>query len=697
MYPHSSRPWRPALIVIAAAVTYWNSLPIPFVLDDLASIVDNPHIRHWPTLADLISPLKNTAVAGRPVVELSLGINYALGGLDVRGYHLWNLAVHVTCALLLAGLVRRTLELPALPAGIRRRSADIAFAAALIWVVHPLNSEVIDYVVQRTESTMALFYLLAVYAALRAASVRRPIRWQATAVTACVMGMLSKESMVTAPLVIVLYDRIFLFESLRRAFAARGRFYLALLSTWLIFAALALSAPRAGVVGLSSGVSPWTYLMNQALIIVHYLGLAVWPRALVAFYGWPEPLALTAVLPYAAVVLGVLILTLAGLFTRPKLGFLGAWLFVTLAPASSVVPVSTEVGAERRMYLPLMAVVVLAVVVAVWLWDALAVRLRRPPSVVRSRIAATAALGFVTTALATATWLRNSEYSTSVSLARTIVERRPTSIAHHILGQELALAGDHDGAIAELRQAVEGDSKARMMLGIELFTRGQWANAIEQLDAFVRTAGLPYRLVPHWLEPSRAEVIDARTAIGRASAQLARWPDMLEQSRQILALNPSHADALGMRGDALFAQGKWSEAAAAYRQYLTVRPNDADAITRLGVTLMATNQTADALASFRRAVDANPQNGEARRNLAAALLDTNDPAGALVHANAAVTLRPGDSVAHELFGRALALQGRLSEAIDELQQALRLDPANADARADLARLSSSGLSRRPKS
>ena len=73
MYPHSSRPWRPALIVIAAAVTYWNSLPIPFVLDDLASIVDNPHIRHWPTLADLISPLKNTAVAGRPVVERGPG------------------------------------------------------------------------------------------------------------------------------------------------------------------------------------------------------------------------------------------------------------------------------------------------------------------------------------------------------------------------------------------------------------------------------------------------------------------------------------------------------------------------------------------------------------------------------------------------------------------------------------------------
>jgi Flp pilus assembly protein TadD len=63
----------------------------------------------------------------------------------------------------------------------------------------------------------------------------------------------------------------------------------------------------------------------------------------------------------------------------------------------------------------------------------------------------------------------------------------------------------------------------------------------------------------------------------------------------------------------------------------------------------------------------------------------------------AVTLRPGDSVAHELFGRALALQGRLSEAIDQLQQAVKLDPTNADARADLARLSSSGLSRRPKS
>jgi tetratricopeptide (TPR) repeat protein len=697
MYPHSSRPWRPALIVIAAAVTYSNSLSVPFVLDDLASIVDNTHIRHWPTFADLISPLRNTAVAGRPVVELSLGINYALGGLDVRGYHLWNLAVHALCALLLFGIVRRTLELPALSAGFRRRSADIAFAAALIWAVHPLNSEVIDYVVQRTESTMALFYLLAIYAAMRSASVRRPIRWQAVAVGACVIGMLSKESMVTAPLIVVLYDRIFLFESMRQAFAARGRFYLALVSTWVIFAALAVAAPRAEVVGLSSGVSPWTYLMNQTLIIVRYLELAVWPRSLVAFYGWPEPLALATVLPYAAGILALLILTCVGLFKSPKLGFLGAWLFVTLAPASSVVPVSTEVGAERRMYLPLMAIVVLGVVGAIWLWDAMVVRLRLQPSAVRARSAAIASLGLVTIALATATWIRNSEYSSSLSLARTIVERRPTSIAHHILGQELALAGDHDGAIAELRQAIQGDSKARMLLGIELFTRGQWAEAIEQLDAFVRTAGLRYRLVPHWLEPSRAEIIDARTAIGRASAQLGRWPDVIEQSRQILALNPSNADASGMRGDALFAQQKWNEAAAAYRQYLTLRPNDADALTRLGVTLMATDQTADGLAAFRRAVDANPQSGEARRNLAAALLDTNDPAGALVHASAAVALRPRDSVAHELFGRALALQGRLGEGAEQLRQALQLDPGNADARAELERLSSSGLSRRPKS
>jgi tetratricopeptide (TPR) repeat protein len=694
--PASHFPWHHLLVIVAGVVAYANSFSSPFVLDDLASIVDNQQIRHWPSLVDLVSPLANSTVAGRPVVQLSLAINYAFGGLDVRGYHLWNLAVHIACALLLLAIVRRTLNLPGIAEPLARRSAGIALAVALVWAVHPLNSEVVDYLVQRTESMMAMFYLLAIYAAIRGATAAdRRFAWDVTAGVACALGMLTKESMVTAPLMIAAFDRVFLFDSFARALSSRRRLYLFATSSWLIFAAVAMTAPRAEVVGLSSGVSPWTYLLNQAPIIVHYLGLAVWPHALIAFYGWPQALTVADVLPSLALVAGLACLTGVAFLRWPRVAFLGLWFFVTLAPASSIVPVATEVGAERRMYLPLAAIVVLGVVAAVRIWDGVAARARWSSTAV-ARGVAVVALASVTVGLSASTLARNAEYASPLTLARTVVERRPTSIAHHILGQELALAGNHAQAIVELREAVHGDSKAKYLLGIELFTEQQWADAISELDGFVRTAGLPYRLVPHWLEPSRTEVINARTVIGRAAGRLQRWPDVMEQSRQILAIDRSNADGYGLAADASFAQGKSADAAAAYRQYLTLRPTDADALNRLGVALMQMNQPADALAAFRRAVDADTRHGEARRNLATALLDAGDAPDALVHARAAVALRPDDAIAHQLLGRALELQEKRDEAAGEYARALALDPANADARADLARVASSGSSRRPR-
>ena len=135
-----------------------------------------------------------------------------------------------------------------------------------------------------------------------------------------------------------------------------------------MLAALNWSGPRAAVGGFSAGASAWTYLLNQTVMITHYLRLAIWPRSLVVFYGWPLPLTLGDVWPYALFIGVLLIATVVAMKRWPTLGFLGVWFFVTLAPTSSIVPIATEVGAERRMYLPLLAVVALAVVGARLVW-----------------------------------------------------------------------------------------------------------------------------------------------------------------------------------------------------------------------------------------------------------------------------------------------------------------------------------------
>src|SRR5262249_37363426 len=149
------------------------------------------------------------------LVNLSHALNYAAGDLDPWGYRAVNLGIHLACALLMLVVVRRTLDMPAIPPALSTRAADLATAASVLWVVHPLNTEVVEYVTQRSESLMALCLLATVYAAARSFTALRARLWEAAAVAACALGMLCKESMAVAPLAVVLYERTFAFDSWR--------------------------------------------------------------------------------------------------------------------------------------------------------------------------------------------------------------------------------------------------------------------------------------------------------------------------------------------------------------------------------------------------------------------------------------------------------------------------------------------------
>jgi protein O-mannosyl-transferase len=667
--------WCTAIIVAAGILTYVNSLSGAFILDDQSTIVDNQQIREWWRLSSVLSPESNTAIAGRPVVNLSFAVNYALGGLDVRGYHAGNIAIHIICALLAFGILRRTLELPRLRDRFGTNAVWLSCAAALLWVVHPLNSEVVNYLTERTESLMALFFLLTMYASIRALDLsgaetrssqnrkgaRTHGRWRALAIVACGLGMACKESMVTAPVLVVLYDRVFVFETFRDALRQRRGLYLGLGGTWLVLVALMQSGPRSAVGGFSTGISPWTYLLNQTHMISHYLRLSFWPRSLVVFYGWPAALTLRDVLPYALFISLLLLATIAALVRLPAAGFLGAWFFITLAPTSSIVPIATEVGAERRMYLPLLAVVTLVVAGLSAGWQRWLVS--RPSSphglnfrVMRvARMSAVAVLALASIALALGTIVRNREYASALTIARTVVERRPSAVTHHYLAEQLAQANLHEEARQHLREAVAGgDSRARYLLGIELFNAGKLNESMEQLYAFVATAKLPYRLVPHWLEPPAAEVLTARLVLARTAAMQGAWSRSAEQARLVLAAAPGNRDARMFLADSLFAQQQYEQAGAEYSKYLELDPASTHALVNLGITLVAAGKIEEALPKFRRAVEVEPRNVNARRVLATALLDSGDVQGAEAQAREAVALSPKDPALNELFARASA-------------------------------------------
>ncbi len=257
--------------------------------------------------------------------------------------------------------------------------------------------------------------------------------------------------------------------------------------------------------------------------------------------------------------------------------------------------------------------------------------------------------------LALGTVARNREYSSALTLARTVVERRPRAVTHHYLAEQLVLAGLHEEARQQLREAVAGgDSRARYLLGIELFNAGKLTDAMEQLYAFVATSKLPYRLVPHWLEPPLAEVITARLILARTASMQGGWSRAAEQARVVLAAAPANREARMFLADALFAQQRYDEAGAEYLEYMKTAPDDAHAMTNLGITFIAAGRLDEAITWFRRAVDAEPRNANARRVLATALLDRGDFQGAAAQAREGIALSPNDPALRELLARTLS-------------------------------------------
>ena len=159
-----------ALLLLVAVAAYHNSFTGPFIFDDAIWINENSNIRHlWPIGAVLFPP-DATVVGGRPVVSLTLALNYALGGLNVWGYHAFNLVIHILAAWTLFGVLRRTLILPRLRERFGSAATPLALAAAILWMIHPLQTESVTYVIQRTEALMGLFYLLVLYGVIRGAT-----------------------------------------------------------------------------------------------------------------------------------------------------------------------------------------------------------------------------------------------------------------------------------------------------------------------------------------------------------------------------------------------------------------------------------------------------------------------------------------------------------------------------------------------
>jgi tetratricopeptide (TPR) repeat protein len=559
-------------IVAAGLLAYANGLDGPFIYDD-APLLEDRDIRRLVPPWQVIDASPYAGVAGRPVVHYSLALNYALGGLDVRGYHVLNLVVHLACTLVLLGVVRRTFDLAG--GRLREASRGLAAAVALIWMLHPLQTECVDYISQRSESIMGLFFLLTLYASIRALDADRRRSWTVVAIASCALGMASKEVMVTAPLMVVLYDAAFAGRPVARLLPERRALYAGLAACWIVLAGLMATGPRATSVGFSLGTSALDYAKNQCVVVLDYLRLVVWPHPLVLDYGYPRALSLGDVAPYATLLLALLAATAVLLVWRPRIGFPAAWTFLILAPTSSIVPIVTEIGAERRMYLPLAGPVVLAVAGGYLLIR----QLRSGRNARRFGVALTLVLAAL---LAAGTVRRNRDYRSATSILRTAVAARPDNHrAHGNLGKALQLEGKLDEATAHYRRAL--DLRPDYPEGLN--NLGSVFKAREQTDEAVEHFRRAIEVKPDYA--------NAHYNLATTLQTLGRLAEAVVHYRQALRLEPDHARAHNNLGTALGSQGKLDEAILHLREALRLEPGYAEARRNLELALERSGRTDD--------------------------------------------------------------------------------------------------------
>lgn len=537
-YPYGRflRPVLPvAAIVALGTLVYANTFGVPLVYDDRDSILQNRVIRDWSDLGALwrFNPT-------RFVLYFSLALNYRLGGLEVWGYHLMNLAIHLGAALLVYWLVRLihfSSWARSQPRETVRHGPEVALFSALLFVAHPIQTQAVTYIVQRAESLAAFFYLLALALYVRGrqsaadglapalpchgemTSCGRPrgsspaaAPWLLAALLSAALGMLTKETVASLSAALLLYEVCFL-SPLSRPSRLLWLLPFCLLPVFPFWLSTGgeLALPSQG-----GALSRWSYLVTQSRVLVTYMRLLLLPIGQNLDYDYPAYDSLRAPAVLGSLLLLASLLVLAVLaFKRHRLLFFALlWFFVTLSVTSSVIPV-LDVIYEHRLYLATLGYglflswVLLRALENWGKW---------------SRGIALAALSFLVLAYALAAHQRNRVWGDEVGLWQDCVAKSPRKARpHKNLGSALIEAGRYPEATSPLRIAIAlkpddaeayynlglayqslqlfdpaieayrravalrpGDGHARNNLGIAYINKGWYGKAMEEFEKALR-------------------------------------------------------------------------------------------------------------------------------------------------------------------------------------------------------------------
>ncbi len=520
------------LLIIIVLIVYANTFDAPFVFDDLLNIKENVGIR-----LTRFTPESLARVLGsdRPLAGLSFALNYYFHADDVRGYHLLNLVIHIITGLLIMLVAEQTLR------RCEMGSTAIPVFAAGLWLVHPVHTQSVTYIVQRMNAMATMFYMLALFCYIRArvktADGINPFEralLYALCLVSAILGLAAKETVATLPIILLLYEWFF-FQHMNSTWLKKQLPWIGLviLTTMVLIVFFMGDNPLNTIYGMYDKLD-FTLkqrLLTQASVVVYYVSLLVFPfpSRLTLVYDFPLSRTMTEPMPTALAITALVMLCAAVLCStrkHPLPAFCIVWFLVTLSVESTVI--GLDLIFEHRTYLPS----IFPLIGFVWL------AFTRIP-------AKAAAVAIISTAIiACGIWThqRNSTWQSPVRLWQDTVNKSPgKALPYNNLAVCLAESGRLDEAVSNYQTALDikpDYASAHYNLGVDLYQTGRHPSAIDHLETAVR------------LEP---ENVQALNALGLAYAAAGRGEDAVNSYFQALHVRPDFMPALTNLGIALAA------------------------------------------------------------------------------------------------------------------------------------------------
>jgi tetratricopeptide (TPR) repeat protein len=603
-------PWRLISVIficLMGAIAYSNSFDCSFHFDDTPNIEDNITIRN-------LSNVKAWWVfyPSRPIGYLSFALDYHFHKLDVWGYHLVNLGIHIINAVLVWWLVMLTMATPVMKAQpISRHKGAMALFTALLFVSHPLATQSVTYIVQRLASLATLFYLLslALYVKGRVREGNKDTRvyfYYAGSVLCAILGMLTKEIVFTLPFALVLYEFSFIRTDTWK-FDLKDRGVQIPVIILVIFVALFFlnfsfeifnSIPPLLNQGYDYPITAREYLLTQFSVILTYIRLFILPVNQNMDYDYPISHSLLE----WHTLFGLL--SLVGIFVaaiflvrRYRLISFGIfWFFLTFSVESSVIPISQNVIFEHRTYLPSIGFfLALTGVVFYFIWD-------------RYRQVSVGVLVLLVLTNAVLTYERNKVWKSEYSLWADCLKKSPNKPRPlYGYGNALADAGNASEALTYYNKAI----KLNPQFYDVYYNRGNAKTKLGDDLGAIADYEETLRINPYYA--------NAHYNLGNALARQGNMTEAVVQFEEAVRIRPRSAEYQNNLGYVLALLGKEDEAITHFREAIALKPDLVDAHNNLGSALLHQRRTDEAIESYREALRINPDFKQAKDNLKDAL------------------------------------------------------------------------------